>query len=132
MTPGSRFDAWLMGDDRALSTTELRGYRTFKALGCIACHQGVNVGGNLYQRSGVFHPLGRGPRVRLRVPSLRNVAATAPYFHNGSAPDLPTAVRAMGRAQLDRTLSEQEIQDITAFLGTLSGRRNGRAVAAPR
>ncbi len=132
VTPGSRFDAWLLGDDRALTDTELRGYRTFKVLGCIACHQGVNVGGNLYQRAGVFHPLGRIPALRTRVPSLRNVATTAPYFHDGSAGDLPTAVRAMGRAQLDRTLTEQEIQDITAFLGTLTGRRDGRAVTAPR
>ena len=132
VTPGSRFDAWLAGDDAALTAKELRGYHTFKALGCVACHQGVNVGGNLYQRNGVFHPLGSGPTFRLRVPSLRNVAATAPYFHDGSAPDLSAAVRAMGRAQLDRTLTEQEVQDITAFLRTLSGRRNGRTVTAPR
>jgi cytochrome c peroxidase len=130
LTPNSRFDAWLRGDDKALNATELRGYREFKAAGCVACHQGVNIGGNLFQQSGVFHPLASPSPGVLRVPSLRNVAATAPYFHDGSARTLEGAVRAMGRAQLNRTLSESQVCDIVAFLRTLNGERQGRQVTA--
>ena len=84
VTPGSRFDRWLAGEADAITPDELSGYQVFKSLGCITCHQGVNVGGNLFQRHGVFHPLGSPEPVMLRVPSLRNVATTAPYFHDGS------------------------------------------------
>ncbi len=131
VTPGARFDRWLAGDDRALSAQERRGYARFKALGCVSCHQGVNIGGNLIQRHGVFHPIGSQDPVLVRVPSLRNVAATAPYFHDGSAPTLRHAVRAMGRAQLDLALSPQEVDDIVAFLGTLTGNYQGKPVRAP-
>lgn len=131
VTPGARFDRWLAGDDRALTGQERRGYARFKALGCVSCHQGVNVGGNLMQRHGVFHPIGSADPVLVRVPSLRNVAATAPYFHDGSAPTLRHAVRAMGRAQLDLALSPQEVDDIVAFLGTLTGNYQGKPVRPP-
>ncbi|MET3726127.1 cytochrome c peroxidase [Sphingomonas trueperi] len=131
VTPGARFDRWLAGDDRALSAQERRGYARFKALGCISCHQGVNIGGNLMQRHGVFHPIGAADPVLVRVPSLRNVAATAPYFHDGSAATLPDAVRAMGRAQLDLKLSPNEVDDIVAFLGTLTGTYQGKPVRPP-
>ncbi|GAA0749800.1 MULTISPECIES: cytochrome-c peroxidase [Sphingomonas] len=131
VTPGARFDRWLAGDDRALSAQERRGYARFKALGCVSCHQGVNVGGNLMQRHGVFHPIGSADPVLVRVPSLRNVAATAPYFHDGSAPTLRHAVRAMGRAQLDLALSPQDVDDIVAFLGTLTGTYQGRPIRPP-
>ena len=104
VTPGSRFDRWLAGEADAITPDELSGYQVFKSLGCITCHQGVNVGGNLFQRHGIFHPLGSPEPVLLRVPSLRNVATTAPYFHDGSASTLPEAVKAMGIAQLDRVL----------------------------
>src|SRR5246127_1185403 len=80
VTPGARFDRWLGGDASALSAAEIEGYGLFKSLGCIACHQGVNVGGNLFQRQGVFRPLVKGTPQIVRVPSLRNVATTAPYF----------------------------------------------------
>lgn len=96
LTPNSRFDAWLRGDDAALSARELNGYRLFKSVGCASCHQGVNMGGNLFQLSGVFHPVTGASSRRLRVPSLRNVAATAPYFHDGSAPTLEAAVGRWG------------------------------------
>jgi len=128
LTPGSRFDRWLAGDASALTPQELRGYRLFKSLGCVSCHQGVNVGGNLFQRHGVFRPLGRREPVMLRVPSLRNVAETAPYFHDGSAPTLEDAVRKMGAAQLNFNLSESQISGIVAFLETLTGNYRGRPV----
>ncbi len=120
-TPNSRFDRWLTGETDAISAEELSGYQLFKSLGCVTCHQGVNVGGNLFQRHGVFHPLGSPAPELLRVPSLRNVAATAPYFHDGSAPTLPEAVKAMGVAQLDRILTDQQTSAIVAFLKTLTG-----------
>jgi cytochrome c peroxidase len=136
VTPGSRFDRWLAGEVAAITPEELSGYELFKSLGCISCHQGVNVGGNLFQRHGIFHPLG-SPEPRLvRVPSLRNVATTPPYFHDGSAPTLSEAVKAMGVAQLDRMLTDQQIVAIVAFLDTLTGTYRGQTVrpasAAPR
>src|SRR5262245_51711004 len=121
VTPGSRFDQWLAGNALAITPEELAGYQLFKSLGCISCHQGVNVGGNLFQRHGIFQPLGSPEPELVRVPGLRNVATTAPYFHDGSAATLPEAVRAMGIAQLDRVLTDQQIAGIAAFLYTLTG-----------
>ena len=131
LTPGSRFDKWLRGDKTALTAEELSGYGLFKSIGCISCHQGVNVGGNLYERYGIFHPLASPNPGILRVPSLRNIATTAPYFHDGSSPDLEDAVRKMARAQLDRRLSDQQLHEIVAFLDTLTGDYRGRPVTAP-
>jgi len=128
LTPGSRFDRWLAGDAGAITRQELAGYRMFKSFGCVSCHQGVNVGGNLFQRHDIFHPLGSPEPQVLRVPSLRNVTATAPYFHDGSAATLPEAVKAMSRAQLDRVLTDAETAGIIAFLGTLTGTYRDRAV----
>ena len=128
VTPDSRFDRWLAGETDAITPDELSGYQVFKSLGCITCHQGVNVGGNLFQRHGIFHPLGSPEPVLVRVPSLRNVATTAPYFHDGSASTLPEAVKAMGVAQLDRVLTDQQIAAIVAFLNTLTGTYRGQAV----
>jgi cytochrome c peroxidase len=130
LTPGSRFDRWLGGDTAALSAEELHGYGLFKSLGCISCHQGVNVGGNLFERHGIFHPLASPKPEILRVPSLRNVATTPPYFHGGSAPTLGEAVRRMGTAQLDRTLSDEQIEAIVAFLNTLTGTYRGAPIIA--
>jgi cytochrome c peroxidase len=130
LTPGSRFDRWLEGDTAALSVEEENGYQLFKSLGCISCHQGVNVGGNLFERHGIFHPLASPKPEILRVPSLRNVATTPPYFHDGSAPTLRKAVRRMAIAQLDQTLSDQQIEAIVAFLNTLTGTYRGVPVAA--
>jgi cytochrome c peroxidase len=128
VTPGSRFDRWLMGETAAITPEEQSGYQIFKSLGCVACHQGINVGGNMFQRHGVFHPLGSPEPVLLRVPSLRNVAATAPYFHDGSAATLPEAVKSMGLAQLDRVLTDRQISAIVAFLNTLTGTYRGEVV----
>ena len=133
VTPGSRFDRWLAGDAAALSAEEHNGYRLFKSLGCISCHQGVNVGGNLFERHGIFHPLASPKPEILRVPSLRNVATTPPYFHDGSSPTLDEAVRRMARAQLDQTLSDEQVRAIVAFLNTLTGTYRGApVVAAPQ
>jgi cytochrome c peroxidase len=130
LTPDSRFDRWLKGDVDALSPLELSGYRLFKSLGCVSCHQGVNVGGNLFQRHGIFHPLASPRPEILRVPSLRNVATTAPYFHDGSAPTLDDAVRKMGLAQLNARLTERQINEIVAYLGTLTGAFRDKPVEA--
>jgi cytochrome c peroxidase len=129
VTPGSRFDRWLAGETDAITPEELSGYQQFKSLGCISCHQGVNVGGNLFQRHGMFRPIGSGEPTLLRVPSLRNVATTPPYFHDGSAPTLSEAVKTMGIAQLDRVLTDQQTAAIVAFLNTLTGTYQGQAVA---
>lgn len=131
LTPESAFDRWLQGDPDALPLDARRGYQRFKALGCISCHQGANVGGNLFQPSGVYGVLTDPLRPVLRVPSLRNVATTAPYFHDGSTPTLPDAVRLMAKAQLDRVVSDQDVSDIVAFLTSLTGRYQGRPLAAP-
>jgi cytochrome c peroxidase len=132
VTPGSRFDRWLGGDRSALSDKEQDGYRLFKSLGCSSCHQGVNVGGNLMERQGVFRPLVPGKPAIVRVPSLRNVATTAPYFHDGSAPTLGDAIRRMAAAQLDRTLSDQQADALVAFLRTLTGTYRGAPVTEAR
>jgi cytochrome c peroxidase len=121
LTPGSRFDQWLSGDENAITQAELAGYQLFKSLGCVSCHQGVNIGGNMFQRHGVFHPLASHDPVILRVPSLRNVMTAPRYFHDGSAATIEEAVRAMGRAQLDRVLTDAQVEAIVAFLNTLTG-----------
>lgn len=128
LTPGCRFDLWLEGDVNAITAEEFAGYQLFKSLGCVSCHQGVNVGGNMYQRHGVFHPLGSPKPEIVRVPSLRNVAVTPPYFHDGSAATLSEAVKKMGYAQLDRTLTDDQIKSIVAFLDTLTGTYLGKPV----
>jgi cytochrome c peroxidase len=128
VTPGSRFDQWLTGDAAALSEDEQNGYRLFKSLGCVSCHQGVNIGGNLFQRHGIFRPLAAPQPEILRVPSLRNVAATPPYFHDGSAPTLDDAVRKMAAAQLNSTLTDRQVSAIVAFLQTLTGQYRGLPV----
>jgi cytochrome c peroxidase len=88
----------------------------------------VNVGGNLFERQGIFRPLVKGQPEKVRVPSLRNVATTAPYFHDGSAATLEDAVRRMAAAQLDRTLTDQQVESIVAFLQTLTGNFRGSPV----
>ena len=130
LTPDSRFDRWLRGETTALSPEEQQGYALFRSLGCISCHQGVNIGGNLYERQGVFHPLASGPKI-LRVPSLRNVAVLAPYFSDGSARTLQDAIRRMARAQLDQTVTDKQIDTIVAFLKTLTGTYHGSLLRAP-
>ena len=143
-TPNSRFDRFLRHDPNALTSREQQGYQLFKSLGCASCHQGVNAGGNMYQKLGVMAPYftdrghitnaDRGrfnvtgdPRdmFMFKVPSLRNVALTAPYFHDGSAPTLEDAVHKMAKYQLGRDLTDQEVELIVEFLKTLTGQWNG-------
>jgi cytochrome c peroxidase len=130
VTPGSRFDRWLMGDAGALSVEEQDGYSLFKSLGCVSCHQGVNIGGNLFQRHGIFHPLASPKPEILRVPSLRNVAITPPYFHDGSTATLDDAVRKMGAAQLNSALTDEQVSAIVAYLRTLTGEYRGVPLGA--
>jgi cytochrome c peroxidase len=132
VTPGSAFDRWLGGDMLALSDKAQDGYRLFKSLGCSSCHQGVNVGGNLMERQGIFRQLVPGKPTIVRVPSLRNVATTAPYFHDGSAATLEDAIRRMAAAQLDRTLSDQQVDAVVAFLRSLTGNYRGTPVTEAR
>ncbi len=139
-TPNARFDQYLRGDTKAITTEEKAGYDLFKTLGCVSCHQGVNVGGNLYQKFGIMRDyfanhdvltpadLGRftvtgdeKDRHVFRVPSLRNVELTAPYFHDGSAHSLEEAVQMMAHYQLGRPLSKTEATLIVQFLRTLTG-----------
>jgi len=145
ITPNSRFDRYLRNEDDALTEEELKGYMVFKDLGCISCHQGINIGGNLYQKFGVFYnyiaergdirksDYGRMNKTNrqsdayvFKVPSLRNVAVTAPYLHDGSAETLDEAIIIMGRTQLGRTLSKDETLLIKAFLNTLTGEYKNR------
>lgn len=124
LTPGSRFDRYLRGEQKAISNDERAGYARFKQYGCIACHQGVNVGGNMYQRFGVLGdmpglPVRDGLGRRFKVPSLRNVARTAPYLHDGSAATLEDAIDVMFMYQLGRIASREDRQLIAAFLRSL-------------
>lgn len=127
LTPDSRFDLWLKGDRTALTGPELQGYRLFKSVGCVSCHQGVGIGGNLFEKVGVIKPDLPDSGKIFRVPSLRNVSMTPPYFHDGSAPTLGVAVRHMASGQLGLALTDPEVDRIIAFLGTLNGRRDGEA-----
>lgn len=136
-TPGSRFDLWLMGDKQALDANELAGYELFKTSGCVACHNGEAVGGNSFQKMGVVESYktdnpAKGlsavtgkdaDRFKFKVPTLRNVALTYPYFHDGEAKTLSEAVNTMGRIQLGRKFSVNENARIVAFLKTLTGRQ---------
>lgn len=127
LTPDSRFDRWLKGDRTILTGRELQGYRLFKSVGCVSCHQGVGIGGNLFEKVGVIRPDLPGSGKIFRVPSLRNVAMTPPYFHDGSAPTLGVAVRHMASGQLGLALTNPEVDLIIAFLGTLDGRHDVQA-----
>jgi len=144
ITPNARFDRYLRGDRTAISDVEKRGYSKFKSLGCVSCHQGVNVGGNMFETFGAtveyfvgsttnkadlgrFNVTGReADKYVFKVPGLRNVALTAPYFHDGSAETLEEAVQAMGRYQLGRPLSQEDVDDLVSFLKTLTGEYQGR------
>lgn len=136
--PG-RFDAWLEGDESALTRRELAGLRRFVEVGCANCHNGPLLGGNSFQKLGAvedyfavrggelteadlgrFNVTGLGADDYVfKVPTLRDVARTAPYFHDGSVAELPDAVRRMARVQLGVSLSDRDVVAITAFLEAL-------------
>jgi cytochrome c peroxidase len=150
VTPNSRFDRYLRNESDSLNAEEIEGYQKFKELGCISCHQGINIGGNLFQKFGVFYnyiaergnitqadygrmsTTGRQmDKFVFKVPSLRNIALTAPYLHDGSAETIEEAIDIMGRTQLGRTLTVDEILMIKAFLNTLTGEYNNRLLDTP-
>lgn len=145
ITVNSPFDRYLRGDKHAISERAIEGYGLFKTYGCTACHQGANVGGNLFQKFGVMGDYfqGRGQitdadlgryaltkteddRYVFRVPSLRLVTLTAPYFHDGSAATLPEAIKVMAKYQLGRPVSDNHIDLIIEFLKTLPGEYKGQ------
>ncbi|MBY6019005.1 cytochrome-c peroxidase [Halomonas denitrificans] len=135
VTPNSRFDQYLNGDKAALNAAEQEGYVLFKSKGCAACHNGPAVGGTMYQKMGLMQPFvtsnpaqGRvdvtgkeHDRMVFKVPTLRNIELTYPYFHDGSTYDLKEAVIVMQRVQLGQELTDQEADRITDFLKTLTG-----------
>ncbi len=135
VTPNSRFDLWLLGKKDALTQEELAGYKLFKSSGCVGCHNGSAVGGNSFQKMGVIEPYKTSnkaeglsavtgkdaDRFRFKVPTLRNVELTYPYFHDGEAETLTEAVDVMGRLQLGKKFSKKENAQIVAFLKTLTG-----------
>lgn len=141
VTPDAPFDRYLAGDRLALSPLAVDGYHRFRDYGCISCHQGRLLGGNMYQKFGVFRDyfagralttadLGRynvtgreEDRHVFKVPTLRNIALTAPYFHDASTDSLAVAVTTMGRYQLGRELSPDDVKAIVAFLESLTGKQ---------
>lgn len=146
-TPNAPFDRFLLGDKAALNPIEKEGFRLFIEYGCVSCHQGANIGGNMFQIFGVFAAPGaaevtidtdldqrlkasEGDDAVFRVPSLRNVEVTAPYFHDGSAATLSEAIAVMGRSQLGRELTKSDIAALEAFLNSLTGEYNGKRLSA--
>ncbi len=144
LTPNSDFDRYLNGDEQAISAAQQQGYRLFIDYGCVSCHQGVNLGGNLLARFGIYQnafdntdnltPFDYGryqltgkpdDKFVFRVPSLRNVAVTAPYFHNGSADTLEQAIKTMARIQLNIKIPQHDVEKIKAFLQSLTGEYRG-------
>lgn len=136
LTPNSKFDQYLKGNKSIFNQDEIEGYQLFKKYGCISCHNGVNIGGNMYQKLGIFnsfededdHSLGRYivtgkeyDKNVFKVPSLRNIAQTAPYLHDGSVADLQTMIKRMGQLQLGITIPQNEISKLETFLITLTG-----------
>jgi len=135
VTPNGRFDLWLLGDANAITAEELAGYELFKSSGCVACHMGQAVGGTSFQKMGLVAPYEtRNPaqglsavtgkdadRFKFKVPTLRNVELTYPYFHDGEAATLGEAVEIMGRLQLGKKFEQSDIDQIVAFLKTLTG-----------
>ncbi|MBL4762077.1 MAG: c-type cytochrome [Gammaproteobacteria bacterium] len=145
ITPHAPFDLYLKGDENAINEDQKAGFVLFKDYGCISCHQGIAIGANLFARFGVFDDafknkkeltatdLGRyaytndpADKHVFKVPSLRNIALTAPYFHDGSSATLEEAIARMAKAQLGRTLDNSDIKLIAAFLESLTGTYKGR------
>jgi cytochrome c peroxidase len=143
ITP-ARFDQFLRGDQKALSDQEKVGYDKFQSYGCATCHQGVNLGGNMFQSLGVmrdyFSTLGATKAANqgrmnitgeirdrhvFKVPTLRNIALTAPYLHDGHVATLPEVIQIMAQYQLGRDMPEADVADIVAFLQSLTGNLPG-------
>ena len=128
VTP-SRYDAFLNGHSKALNKKEKEGLKTFIKVGCVNCHNGIALGGGMnyfnfkdykYNKVGDF----KGDKSGLvKVPTLRNIAQTAPYFHNGMVKTLPKAVKEMAKIQLGKNLSKKDVENIVAFLKSLTGKK---------
>ena len=138
ITPNAPFDRYLKGDSAALTSTQKEGLRVFMSKGCAACHNGINVGGGTYAPFGAVEKPGADllppddkgrfavtktatDEYVFKVPTLRNIALTAPYFHTGRSWDLRQAVAVMGTSQLGTELTSREIDNVVAFLGSLTG-----------
>lgn len=133
ITLNAPFDKYLKGDQSAITQDQKEGYRLFKSIGCIACHHGRNIGGNLYNKFGVMKDskskrLGRyevtkkeSDKYYFKVSSLRNINMTAPYLHDGRYNTLSDVVKFMAKYQLGRIVSEEEVRKIVSFLNSLSG-----------
>ena len=136
ITPNSKFDLYLKGNKDILSKSEKKGYELFKSYGCISCHNGINIGGNLFQKMGILKKtnytddkyLGRynvtkdeDDKYFFKVPTLRNIEKTAPYFHNGESKTLKDAIQTMMEYQLGVKANKNDIDKIISFLKTLNG-----------
>lgn len=148
LTP-SRFDKYMEGDVNAITSEEKKGLNIFLNSGCVSCHNGVNIGGGTMQRFGLvtdYRTLTRSTindegrknvtnkaedKDKFKVPGLRNVAGTYPYFHDGSITNLDTAVKIMAKAQLNKDLTNEEVKQIVAFLNSLTGEINADAKTIP-
>lgn len=142
LTPG-RFDAFVSGQDDAVDAAELAGLQTFIETGCVSCHSGPAIGGGMFQKLGLVKPYDTDDQGRFeitglesdrgvfKVPSLRNVAETAPYFHDGSIASLDQAVSLMAEHQLGRVLTPEQNASIRRFLSALTGDVDGSYVADP-
>jgi cytochrome c peroxidase len=140
----SRWDKYIAGDTTALTDAEKQGLKTFLNSGCMVCHTGPQVGAAMFQRVGVIEPWpnqkdqGRyevtkqeGDRMMFKVPSLRNIEKTGPYFHDGSAATLEQAIHMMGKHQLGLDLSDEEVASIKVWMGSLTGELPGELIAKP-
>ena len=148
LTPGA-WDAYLQGDHSALTADEKAGLATFMDVGCNTCHMGNNLGGNMFQKFGVYgnyweltqsKSIDSGKAAltgnaadlyMFKVPSLRNVAKTGPYFHDGSVKDLNEAIKIMAQAELGKELSDEEVKKIASFMNSLTGNVNEAFTKAP-
>jgi cytochrome c peroxidase len=148
ITPG-KFDKFLGGDMKALDTAELRGLKTFMDAGCTACHSGALLGGTMFQKYPLFgthkeltgsttDDAGRmaatkneADKYMFKVPSLRNIAGTWPYLHDGSVNELDKIIRIMGKAQLNKDLTPEQVADLAAFMKALNGEIPEQAKEVP-
>lgn len=134
-TPNSKFDRYLRGEKNILDENELKGYTLFKDYGCISCHNGVNIGGNIMQKIGILEKFNtedyglynitknEEDKYYFKVPSLRNIELTSPYFHDGRVDKLDEAVKVMLQLQVGFPLEEENIENIVKFLKTLTGEK---------
>ncbi len=143
LTP-SPFDTFLKGDDKALTNEQKVGLNTFISTGCITCHNGMGIGGHLYQKLGLVKPwetkdAGRFEHTKneadkgfFKVPSLRNITETGPYLHDGSMESLDEIVAKMAEYQLGRELSDEDVKSIVSFLGSLKGEIDEEFIKQPK